>query len=346
LRGKTRFLTALEMGTPDIVPVFLRDLTLGLDESGLRTREVCAPPYDPVKSARSVLALHRRLGQDAVVGCIHYVGLDALALGGELKFPDRGIPSVVRHPLENDGWMDRIEVRGMQEEPYSSVLRSYELVSEAIGDDAEVVCNVEGPMTKAALLRGMERYAIDIHTDPDMARDVTDLSNEISLAFVEEAADRGAGTCFIAASTDNPTIFGREAFLRYSLPGVKAMTDLARKEGMRVIYHPHGTFHEDADLVSLCFGTGVQGIQFAEGNDFRALKGMCHGKGSLLGGLDIIPTLLLGPEERIESETKAFLDVCKPGGGYVFMCSCSLHRGMPIRHVEVMMNVCHQHGRY
>jgi uroporphyrinogen-III decarboxylase len=201
-------------------------------------------------------------------------------------------------------------------------------------------------MTKAALLRGMERYAIDIHTDPDMARDVTDLSTDMSLAFVEEAADRGAGTCFIAASTDNPTIFGREAFLRYSLPGVKTITDLARKEGMRTIYHPHGTFHEDAELVSHCIGAGVQGVQFAEGNDFRTLKGMCKGRVCLLGGLDTIPTLLLGPDERIQRETEGFIDICKPGGGYIFMCSCSLHRGMPMRHVEVMMDVCHQQGRY
>lgn len=338
----------MRLGTPDKVPVFLRDLTLGMDETGYSTPEVCAPPYDAEKSARSVLSLQRRLGQDAVVGCIHYVGFDAQALGGELKFAERGIPSVVRHPLESDDWQDRVVLRSMNQEPYLSALRSYELVSSSIGGKAEVVCNVEGPMTKAALLRGLERYALDIQVDRSMAEEVTALSVQLSLAFLEEAAGKGAGTSFLASSTDNPTIFGQEAFREFCLPGVRILARKAAELGLPTIFHPHGIFHsaENLPLVEECIATGVEGLQFAEENDLAMLKEVCQGRVCELGGLNVFTTLLFGPEERIERETKGYLDACGPGGGYVFMCSCSLHRGMPLGHVEAMMRACREHGRY
>jgi uroporphyrinogen decarboxylase len=76
------------------------------------------------------------------------------------------------------------------------------------------------------------------------------------------------------------------------------------------------------------------------------LKEVCQGRVCELGGLNVFTTLLFGPEERIERETKGYLDACGPGGGYVFMCSCSLHRGMPLGHVEAMMRACREHGRY
>lgn len=345
MRGRERFRTALELGTPDVVPVFLRDLTLGLDETCYSTPEVCAPPYDAEKSAHSVLSLQRRLGQDAVVGCIHYVGFDAQALGGGMKFAERGIPSVVKHPLESANWQDKVRPRGMREEPYRSALRSYELVSHSLGEEAEVVCNVEGPMTKAALLRGLERYALDIQVDKSMAQKVTDLSVELSLAFLEEAAKKGAGTCFLASSTDNPTIFGQQAFRELCLPGVHRLRKKASELCLPTIFHPHGIFHSEENLPLLeeCIATGVHGIQFAEENDMALLKRACQGRVCELGGLNVFTTLLFGPEDRIERETKEYLDACAPGGGYIFMCSCSLHRGIPLPHVDAMVRTCRSH---
>jgi uroporphyrinogen decarboxylase len=342
VKGKERFRTALDLGTTDLVPVFLRDLTLGLDEAGYTTPEVCAPPYDAEKSAHAVLSLQRRLDQDAVVGCIHYVGFDAQAMGGEVMFPEKGIPAVVRHPLERNDWMDKIEPRSMREEPYSSVLRSYGLVSKGVGEGAEVVCNMEGPMTKAALLRGIEQYAIDLQLDESMARAVTELSIELSLAFMEEAAAAGAGAVFLASATDNPDIFGQEMFRKRSLPEVRRLRKKASDLGLPTIFHPHGVFHREdgLPLVEECIDTGVQGIQFAEDNDLALLKGVCQGRVCTLGGLDVISALHFGPEERIDRETRRCLDACAPGGGFILTCSCSVHRGTPLSHVDAMIRAC------
>jgi len=347
MNGKERFFEALGGGTPDRVPIFLRDLTLGLDLAGYSTPEVCGGNYDAEKAAKAVISSRSRFRQDAMVGCIHSVGTEAQALGGEVRYPESGIPAIVRHPF-GDATEVPVSAPDLSKDiAYRNVLRSYGLVSRALEGKAAVVCNLEGPMTKAALLRGLEAFAMDLQQDPAMARDLVRLSVSLSEQFIEETHREGADTLFIAAASDNPDIFGAGSFLSCSLPGVKRLVRKAGELGMGSIFHPHGDFSApDMELAESCIGTGAQGLQFAENNDFVPLKKVCTGRVCILGGIDAFSTLLLGPKERIDRETGSFMRLCGPGGGYIFMCSCSLHRGMPLDNVDAMISSCLKHGGY
>ncbi|MCG7840551.1 MAG: hypothetical protein MIO87_01430 [Methanomassiliicoccales archaeon] len=68
------------------------------------------------------------------------------------------------------------------------------------------------------------------------------------------------------------------------------------------------------------------------------------GRIALIGGIDASSTLLLGPEEKIVDEMESFLHLFHSWTGYVFMCSCSLHRGMPLENVEIMMRCARRYG--
>lgn len=67
MQGRERTLVALWGERPDRVPIFLRDLTLGLDLCDFSTPEVSAG-YDAARAAQAVLASQARFHQDAVVG--------------------------------------------------------------------------------------------------------------------------------------------------------------------------------------------------------------------------------------------------------------------------------------
>jgi uroporphyrinogen decarboxylase len=320
--------------------VFLRDLTLGLDQTGYSTPEVCAGSYDAEKAAGSVIALHRRLGQDAVVGCIHFVGLEVESLGGVVKYPERGIPSVVAHPFQNtnDPKFELLDMR--RDGPFPHVLNCYRLVSEALRNEAAVVCNLEGPLTKAALLRGMENLALDMHFEPEMAMAYTEYATDLGREYLRSVDSSAELDCsFIAAATDNPDIFGQEAFLKYTLPNLEKLSSEAFALGLPTIFHPHGDFSSKANLplIEDIMAIGIEGFQFAERNDAEVLKREFSDRVCLMGGIDAFSTLLLGPNEKIVQETEGFLQTFHPWTGYVFMCSCSLHRGMPLQHVDQMM---------
>lgn len=339
--GRQLFMGAFEDEAPEVPPVFLRDLTLGLDETGYTTPEVCAGNYDADKSAESVLALHQRLEQDAVVGCIHYVGLEIEALGGQVKYPEKGIPSVVRHPFQDSLDPELVLLDMRREPPFQNVMRSYRLVGEGLEGSAALVCNIEGPVTKAALLRGMENLALDMFFDKDLASRYVDYATDLSLEYlkvIDSQADLDC--CFLASASDNPDIFGGEAFLRFTVPNLRRLKEASAVLGLPTIFHPHGDLSspENLPLMENVIATGVEGFQFAERNDHMALRRAFGKRITLMGGIDAFSTLLLGPVERIVRETEGYLRDFRPWDRYVFMCSCSLHRGMPLAHVDAMMS--------
>ncbi|NLI73791.1 MAG: hypothetical protein GX369_03345 [Euryarchaeota archaeon] len=346
---KKRMMAALVGDVPDRVPVFLRDLTLGLDVAGLGTPEVCAGEFDANLSARSVIAAQQELGHDAVVGSIQYCGIEVEMLGGEVVFPSHGIPSVTRAPLDSLEKIDFIQIPDARRDaPLSNIIKAYELVNRRIGNEVAVVGNVEGPITKAGILRGLDILAMDMVSDPDVFSRIIRLSNELTIDLCTAMCEAGAKIMFVAAATDNPNLFGSEIYRKYTLPGLDQIVDIMRKEGVPTAFHPHGIFShgEFSNLVDATLDTGISGFQFAEDNDLAKAKEHWGNKTCIMGGVNAFTTLLLGPPQAIREETIRCLDACKDGGGYVFMCSCSLHRGMPLSNVKELVKTVASRGSY
>src|SRR4030042_6653978 len=152
MTSRERMDAALRGEKPDRVPIFLRDLTLGLDVCDYTTPEVCAGPdgYDAEKSARCVVETQRLLGHDCVVGGIHDLGLDVERFGGRVEFPERGIPFVARPAFASaDGIPDLSDLAAAPSGRLPGLARSYQLVREQLGSHRALAAHVEGPVPKA-----------------------------------------------------------------------------------------------------------------------------------------------------------------------------------------------------
>ncbi|MDW5564047.1 MAG: uroporphyrinogen decarboxylase family protein [Methanomassiliicoccus sp.] len=341
--SKERMEEALRLGVPDRVPVFLRDLTLGLDVIDVPTPRVCAGHFDAELSSRAVVGAQHLLGHDAVVGSIQFCGLETEMLGGQLRFPERGIPTIERPPFADPGAVDRAELPDpLTDEPLSNVVRSHALTSERIGKEVAVLGNIEGAVTKAGMLRGLEALLMDLLTDRALAERTIEFASKLGEDLAGALCSHGVNcSLFVAAASDNPDLIGPEDFSRYSLPGLRRVVEVGKDNDLPTVFHPHGIFTEPAfsPLVSECVKQGISGFQFAERNDLPLAKHTWGGETCILGGVDAFTTLLLGPEERIEAETRKYLEECGPSG-FVMMCSCSLHRGIPLRNVKAMVDAC------
>lgn len=348
MNSRERMTVALSGGRPDRVPVFLRDLTLGLDATGYTTTEVCAGAFDAEKSARSVIALQRMLGHDAVVGSIQFCGMEVEPMGGRLTFPVWGVPSILEPPLHDPEAVERASCPDPQRDaPLSNMVRSYELVNQRIGTEVGVFGNIEGPLTKAGIVRGLDTLSLDLVTNRDIFEKVVRLSTNMATDLSEALSKDGINLgIFLASATDNPDLFGAEVYRHYTLPNLRRIVEAVREDGYPTVFHPHGVFTADASapLVDETLSTGICGFQFAESNDLGAAKRRWGERTCILGGVNAFTTLLLGPLDTIRAETARCLNSCSPGGGYVMMCSCSLHRGMPLDHVRAMVETCAARG--
>lgn len=322
------------------MPVFLRDLTLGLDAAGMIPADVFSNGYDSEKSSLAVRAFQRMTGQDAVVGCIHSAAFIVEQFGGSMSYSKNRIPNVRTPPFGK--YEDPV---GRDVVPFGSAenaLRSYSLVRESIPDVA-IAGNVTGPMTKASVLMGIDNLSIALETEPDYVHEIIRLglsNTECVLDRFEK--DSSADFVFLAAASDNPDLFGPKAYREFCLGYLPRVVSYSRKKGFPVAMHPHGDFAaEYSELLPETISTGIAGFQFVENNNPAVIKASIGGKCALMGGTDVVPTLMDGDRDEITSETRRYIDECI-GPRYVFMCSCSLHVGTPLESIDAMVTAARE----
>jgi uroporphyrinogen decarboxylase len=344
MTGRHRIEAALRGEAADAVPIFLRDLTLGLDICDYTTPEVCAGgpngAYDAEKSARCVVETQRLLGHDCVVGSIHDLGLDVDVLGGRVEFPERGIPYVAEPAfVKAEKVLDARTPDLRRQGRMPGVLRSYQLVSHAIGDRVSIAANVEGPVTKAGLLRGLDTLLLDMVRDPDAARAAVEVAVQLACEHVRALLDAGAHFVFIAAASDGPAAIRPKDYLQYTVPGLARIVAAAHERRADVVFHPHGPFTHERfwPLVDAAIETGIAGFQFGENNDLVLARHRWGRRVCILGGPDIKEVLLPGPADRVYSATEELLSAAAGQGGFVLMPSCSIHRGFPLEHLGAMI---------
>jgi len=314
-----------------------------MDVTNVRTTDVFTKDYDHKLSAASVKAFREFCGQDAVVGCIHSAAFNVEAFGGRMKCPEYGIPSVLGHPFENI-----TEIPDIPIEPAGKALgalRSYSLVRESMPDVA-VVANAEGPLTKTGTITGMETLSIYLETEKELIDKIISLCMDHTQAFLERLDKDGSMDCvFLASATDNPDLFGCNAYSEFSVRWLDTLTKRIHKLGYPVIFHPHGAFTSPGaeSILDETVRTGIDGFQFAEENDPVTIISGIDGRCSVLGGTDVVPTLLNGPDEKIMNETLGYMNTCGDAN-YAFMCSCSLHRATPLNNVKVMSDTVHRYN--
>ncbi|GAB6908899.1 putative Uroporphyrinogen decarboxylase [Desulfosarcina cetonica] len=344
MNGRQRILAALARQPVDRPPVFPRDLTLGMDMLDADTREVCAGgpggTYNGPLSAECVLSLWRYLGQDALVGSIHDLGLDTEALGGVVDFPAKGVPFVRKPAFADRSCLRSAEIPRMDRDGrLPGYLEAFKRVRETVGENAALAANVEGPLTKAAILRGTQALMTDLISDPEYAYQLLDFATGVSILHMEHLARAGADFVFLASAADNPGIVGPKLFQSFTLPYLARLVDTAHALDLPVVFHPHGDFTSErfAPLVDECIAASIEGLQFSEECDLYTAKQRWGDQLTILGNVDILTILKPGPPQRVRSAAKACIQAAGPDG-FVLMASCSLHRGENPRHVKAMIN--------
>ena len=338
---KESFLARLRMEDTAYIPVFPRNLTLGLGALGL-TYDSYLDNITPEKSARCVLELQRMCGYDVTVGYIRTTRCSPF--GGKISRSINGMPQLSEAPFKD---IDNME-KHYPEEAVCDIERisceSSRIVAKERPDLA-LVCNVCTPLLTATILRGMESFVMDMMLNPDILNRLMDFGTKVAEIVLENSIIEETDCVFLAAANDNPDLIGDEPFERLSPPGVKRMVDIAHEHDIPAIFHPHGVFSSEKRLPLLrktIESTGIEGFQFAEGNDPKGILSQTEGRCAILGGVDAFTTLMMGPDERIIKEIDAFLDVLE-GHNYIPMCSCSVHLGMPIDSIRIMTEAAHSY---
>ena len=334
---KERFLSFFEGKIPDRTPLFLRDFTLGLDNLGCKTTDLIGERYDSSLASKSVISFGRMTGQDAIVGCVHTPAFLVEQFGGTMKVPECGIPMPIVHPISSPDALDRADT-SLKGKALDAV-EAYHITKRDCSDLA-IIGNVTGPLTKASVLMGMDVLSLAIHSDIDFVKGVIDTGMEATYSFMEAIRD-DVDVFFFASASDNPSLFGNDIVNTVSVPYVKQLSDFTHRMDRPNIYHPHGEY-TCKELMDPMVSTGIDCFHFAEANDHCVICKLINDRCIVMGGTNIVPTLYSGTEKEIVDETKKFLNACS-NRRFIFSCSCSLQRGVPLESIRVMCDTVINH---
>lgn len=336
MTSKEQVMSRLTLNSIGSTPVFPRDLTLGLDALNISTKEIFKKEYNADLAAKAVLALQKITHHDAVIGCIHSAGFNVECFGGEMGYPEKGIPYVQKHPFSSPENFYRFKEN---EYDYSQVVRSYNIV-KSNSPDLAVFGNLEAPVTRAGIYRGLENLMMDLSLDRAFAIEIIELGVERAMGYIEKLTEnQSVDAVFFAAASDNPDMISPEAYETITL---KYMSQLIRKIhdlGLPVVFHPHGDFstEELSNALDKTIDLGIDGFQFAEQNNHNIILQHTKNRCCILGGINVTDSLLLGPDERIINDCNKYMNDLSQED-YIFMCSCSLHRGILIKNVKTMVD--------
>ena len=344
MTGKELFVSTVRREQSSRVPLFPRDLTLGMDMLPVRTDSIFRKDsYDSELSAKCVLALRDYLKSDCTVGCIFTYGLEAF--GGLTKFPENGIPYVSGYAFADPENIDRYKPSQILDGYLFKGMRSScEIIRQSLPDTALAV-NIPGPMTMAGFARGLETLMMDLALEKDLSDKILRFAVDASKHEMLGMADGIADCAFFASASDNPDMIGDDYTAR-SVPGVKELAGCAHKEGLLTLFHPHGIFSTEdrQDMLNASIDTGVDCFQFSEGNIGTPIAEACRGRCSVAGGVNAYSSLLLGPDKRIIRDTNRFIDEMKDEP-YIMTCSCSVNRGLPLGNIKIMADTVHDYNR-
>jgi uroporphyrinogen decarboxylase len=199
---------------------------------------------------------------------------------------------------------------------------------------------------KAWMLRSMERFMVDMVTNPAFVHELLDRMMELNMAMLRTLVSFDEADGFMLGSD-----WGAQQALLIS-PGLwrefirereAVCYRLVREAGKHLWVHSCGNIMAILpDLVEI----GLQGLNpvQSEAMDLRTLKARFGRELTFWGGVSTQQTLPYGRPDQVRAEVERVIQVMAPGGGYVLGPSQQIQADVPVENILAFAEVARAHG--
>jgi len=328
------FRSSLEGEIPKKTPVFLYDLSLGIDVLNVPSADIfTADGLDGIKAGKAILALQKELKHDAAAGC--YRAIDQSVFGGSTKCNEYGLPVLIKKPFEDPFRLYAVAPEDM-EGRMDEIRMSYQTVRA--GSDIGMALNMVSPFSAAAAMRGLETFLMDLCTEKGYVGDLLQFENELFAVMFNELKDVDADAMVLAAPYDNVDMIDSN-MMELAFRSLRIVSKASHAEDLPLMLHPHGSLTSEYGKRSLeeLLMLPVDCLYYGESNDHGEMRRVVKGRCALTGGIDTFTTIYLGPDERVRKDVNDIIEVMR-GENFIFTCSCSVDRGLSLGRMKSMVD--------
>lgn len=351
MKPRERFVTALNCGIPDRVPVFdfLFSPRLQKELLGFTTEL-----YD----GESQMKLASKLGLDAQFMPINgYCGFEdePHEMGSYYKdewgvtYIKNGWPVMVQTdvPIKSREDWENYKM------PDPHAPHRLNMIQDAVkANDGEIaiIAGFLGPFTMMYwYFMDLETLSYKVYDDPELITEICDAFTEWTLEVVRLAYESGGIDAFGLADDWGGTSsllmspkHLRKLFIKPFADIVKGM----KKYNLPIMMHNDGNLWAVLDdLVD----TGINGfhpVERAASMDLKTVKERYKDRLCPIGNINNKTTMVTGSPEDVREEALECLKIAAPGGGYVLATDHSLHDDIPLENIHAYIEVAREYGQY
>ncbi|MBT5427315.1 MAG: hypothetical protein HOK84_14030 [Bacteroidetes bacterium] len=351
MKPRERFLSALNGGIPDRVPIFehLFSQNLLKEQLGFTTE---------LYEGEAQTKLAAKLGIDCIWTPLNgFCGIEDVFHQENVIYTDEwGVT------YKKNGWpiIAQIDtpIKSREDwEKYSlpkvDVPNRLKILKETIKaneDELAVVVGLLGPFTMMTwYFMDFEHFSMSMFMDPDLVHEMVDAFVDWALAAALLAVNSG-GVDVFQISDDwggtNSLLISPEHFREFFMKPFGSLVEGLKAMGKPVLMHNDGQIW---DVLDDLVATGINGfhpVEKAAGMDLKIVKEKYIGKICPVGNVNNKTTMVSGTPEEVIAEVKECIDIAAPGGGYIIATDHSLHDDIPTGNVYALIAAVHKYGRY
>jgi uroporphyrinogen decarboxylase len=360
MNGKERIMTAVELGQPDVVPIwemaYNEPSIIGIARNFMDAEQLPEPklaldmtPEERAQLLNGLITLVRELDLDGVtaVSLAPRERVDAKhirdSMGVVYHLSEFGEPYPVDGPVKEPSDLEGLRLRSPEDLDFLML----DLLRSTFPEKA-VAYHMPATFKLSWTLRGsMENLLLDYLVNPGLAHDLARLVTDHCFKLIDIAFEKGAD--FIACEGDlahNPTsLMSPKHYDEFIGPYHREICDRVHENGGKIIKHSDGNL---TPLIPALLEAGFDGIHPIQPQcmDIAQAKRDFGKRTCLLGNIDCSFLLVYGSPDEVRQSVKETIAEAAPGGGYIISSSNSIHPGCKPENYLAMVEAAREYGRY
>jgi len=296
----------------DRIPITPQVLEHAVRVAGMKISDVFSSSE---KYARAQLEALEKYKYDGVwAGVVDMYNLLPEALGCQIVVPEDDIPDIKAPIVKQAKDIDKLFVPNPNKDGRLPVaLDCIQILKKEVGDKIAIMTGLAGPFSIAGNLRGVNQIMVDVKQEPDLVKDLCEITTEACTKYGQAILDSGADVLFLVDALAAPEFVGPTVWNEIIFPYHQK---LAKKLNQNpIIYHTDVGVHLVLDNVTKL---DINAIEPEDTEDIGKLREMVGEDTVLVGVVGPIPLRSEKPEELKQRVQKIISQGRSPKGRIFF----------------------------
>jgi len=280
------------------------------------------------RQAAGVMAIAARY--PGMAGAVTFMDLsvEAQAFGGQVRFADDEVPTIVGRILSSDSDVEALAIPEIGAGRTGECLKALKILKEQI-TDRPVFAGHIGPYSLTGRLMDMTELMVNMTEEPEFVHAALEKVTQFLISYAKALKATGCDGILMAEPAAG--LISPNQAAEFSMAYVKRIVDAVQDESFGVILHNCGN---TVNMVHHMAGTGAMGLHFGNAVDMRLILPQVPADVLAFGNVDPARVMKNGTVEAVREAVINLREFGSAYPNYVVSTGCDIPPGSPLENID------------